>query len=187
MNLAVEPQNATDLIDRLKAGDSEAYEKIYSLFSKTLLAAAYKKTGDKIIAEELVQNIFISLWEKRLNADIQNLQAYLFGSLKYAVMNHIRKQVLENKYMAYKNLDYNETHQDTASLVNLNDLSGLIEKGINSLPEKTQEVFRLSRYEHQTTKDISAELNISEKAVEYHITRSLKRIKQYIKNFYLFL
>lgn len=187
MTPLLEPQDSADLVDRLKADDKGAYEKIYFLFSKPLLSAAYKKTGDKIIAEELVQNIFISLWEKRLEADIQNLPAYLFGSLKFGVMNHIRKQVMENKYIEYKNLNYSENHQDTASQVDLNDLSGLIEKGINSLPEKTQEVFRLSRYEHQTTKDISAELNISEKAVEYHITRSLKRIKQYIKNFYLFL
>ncbi|WP_131535683.1 RNA polymerase sigma factor [Pedobacter nototheniae] len=187
MTLLVEPQDSADLINRLKTGDKGAYEKIYFLFSKSLLSAAYKKTGDKIIAEELVQNIFISLWEKRLSAEIQNLQSYLFGSLKFSVINHIRKQVMENKYIEYKNLNYSENHQDTANIVSLNDLSGLIEEGINSLPEKTQEVFRLSRYEHQTTKDISAELNISEKAVEYHITRSLKRIKLYIKNFYSFL
>ncbi|MGN8058319.1 sigma-70 family RNA polymerase sigma factor [Pedobacter sp. 22163] len=182
-----EPEKSNDLLDRLKMGDKQAYEKIYFTYSNELLLAAYKKTGDKVIAEELVQNIFISLWEKRQEAVINNLQAYLFGALKLSVINHIRSLVMENKYMEYQILTYSEDHQDTTNLVDLHDLSSIIEEGINSLPEKTQEVFRLSRYQHQSTKDISAGLNISEKAVEYHITRSIKRIKEYIKNFYIFL
>lgn len=175
-----------DLLDRLKKGEENAYEKIYQTFSRDLLVAAYKKTGDKTIAEELVQNIFISLWEKRSDLKIENLQAYLFGALKLSVINHIRRLVMANKYMEYQSFTYSEDHEDTANLVDLNDLSNIIEKGISSLPEKTQEVFRLSRYQYQSTKDISNELNISEKAVEYHITQSIKRIKEYIKNFYIF-
>ncbi|MCX2473929.1 sigma-70 family RNA polymerase sigma factor [Pedobacter sp. MC2016-05] len=181
-----EPEKSIDLLLRLKQGDKQAYEQIYFTFSKELLYAAYKKTGDKVVAEELVQNIFISLWEKRQDLQIKNLQAYLFGALKLSVINHVRSLVMENKYMAYQTLTYSENHQDTANLVDLHDLSSIIEEGINSLPEKTQEVFRLSRYQHQSIKDISTDLNISEKAVEYHITRSIKRIKEYIKNFYLF-
>jgi len=181
-----EPEKSIDLLVRLKLGDKQAYEQIYFTFSKELLYAAFKKTGDKVVAEELVQNIFISLWEKRQDLQIKNLQAYLFGALKLSVINHVRSLVMENKYMEYQTLTYNENHQDTANLVDLHDLSSIIEEGINSLPEKTQEVFRLSRYQHQSVKDISTDLNISEKAVEYHITRSIKRIKEYIKNFYLF-
>lgn len=182
-----EPDKSQDLLNRLKLGDKQAYEHIYFAFSKELLYAAYKKTGDRVIAEELVQNIFISLWEKRHDLQINNLQAYLFGALKLGVINHIRSLVMENKYMEYQSLTYSENHQDTANLVDLHDLSSIIEEGINSLPEKTQEVFRLSRYQHQSTKDIATGLNITEKAVEYHITRSIKRIKEYIKNFYIFL
>jgi len=182
-----EPEISYDLVMRLKQGDQLAYEKIYFNFSKALLYAAYKKTGDKIVAEELVQNIFISLWEKRENLQIINLQAYLFGALKFSVINYIRGLVIENKYMDYQTLHYSEDHQDTANQLDLHDLSSIIEQGINSLPEKTQEVFRMSRYQYHSTKEISSELNISEKAVEYHITRSVKRIKEYIKNFYIFL
>lgn len=180
------PEKSTDLLKHLKQGDKQAYEKIYFAFSKALLYAAYKKTGDKLIAEELVQKIFISLWEKRFDLQIDNLQAYLFGALKLSVINHVRSLVMENKYMEYQALTYAEDHQDTSNLIDVQDLSAIIEKGINSLPEKTQEVFRLSRYQYQSTKDISTELNMSEKAVEYHITRSIKRIKEYIKNFYIF-
>ncbi|MBB2145603.1 sigma-70 family RNA polymerase sigma factor [Pedobacter sp. LMG 31464] len=184
---SIEPEQSSELVLRLKSGDVLAYEIIYNVFVKELLATAYKKTGDRVLAEELVQNIFISIWEKRESLVIINLRAYLFGSLKLSVINHIRSLVIENKYKEYKQVSFQEDYQDTSNLVDLQDLSGLIEEGLNSLPTKTQEVFRLSRYGNQSTKDISSKLKISEKAVEYHITRSLKRLKQYLKKFYIFL
>lgn len=183
---ALQQEDFTDLVNRLKLGDAIAYEKIYLNFSKELLAQAYKKTSDKVIAQELVQNIFISLWEKRETADIKDVKNYLFGALKFGIINHIRAAVVANKYIEYEQIAYRANSEDTESLVGLKDLSEIIEKSLNSLPEKTQEVFRLSRYSHQSTKDISSGLNISEKAVEYHITRSLKHIKEHLKNFYVF-
>jgi RNA polymerase sigma-70 factor (ECF subfamily) len=182
-----ESEKSNDLLDLLKQGDKQAYEKIYHTFSKELLLVAYKKTGDKLIAEEIVQNIFISLWERKEELNISNLHGYLFGAMKFAVINHIRSLVMENKYMEYQSLTYSENDQDTHHQIELHDLSSLIEQSLNSLPEKTQEVFRLSRFQHQSTKAISASMNISEKAVEYHITQSIKRIREYIKNFYIFL
>lgn len=182
---SIQPEESLDLINRLKLGDAAAYEKIYNGYSKELLSQAYKKTGDKVIAQELIQNIFISLWEKRATADIKDLRNYLFGSLKFGVINHIRAEVVANRYIEYEQITYRANSEDTSSMVGLKDLSEIIEKSLNSLPEKTQEVFRLSRYSHQSTKDISNGLNISEKAVEYHITRSLKRIREYLKNFYI--
>jgi len=183
---SLQPEDFTDLVNRLKLGDVVAYEKIYFNFSKELLAQAYKKTGDKVIAQELVQNIFISLWEKREIATIKDIRFYLFGALKFGIVNHIRAEVIANRYIEYEQISYRKNSEDTEHLVGLKDLSEIIEKSLNSLPEKTQEVFRLSRYDHKSTKDISSGLNISEKAVEYHITRSLKHIKEHLKNFYVF-
>jgi len=184
---SLEPEDFTDLVNRLKLGDAVAYKQIYLHFSHELLVQAHKKTGDKVIAQELVQNIFISLWEKRETAAIKDIRNYLFGALKYGVINHIRAEVIANKYIEYEQISYRANSEDTEALVGLKDLTEIIEKSLNSLPEKTQEVFRLSRYSHQSTKDISNGLNISEKAVEYHITRSLKHIKEHLKNFYVFL
>ena len=173
-------------MNRLKSGDVAAYEKIYFSYSKELLSSAYRKTGDRVLAEELVQNIFIALWEKRKDLDILDIRNYLFGALKFSVINHIRNESVANRYIAHQQLSAVENPEDTSVVLDLKDLSGLIEEGLNSLPHKTQEVFRLSRFAHHSTKDISSELNISEKAVEYHITRSIKRIREYVKHFYFF-
>lgn len=179
------PEEQDVLFSRLRNGDELAYEEIYRSYSKLLLQAAYQKTKDKIVAEDLVQNIFISIWEKRESLMVKDARHYLLGCLKYSVINYIRAQVVENKYIAFSQYTHTE-EQEVYSKIELNDLSGILEKGISSLPEKTQEIFRLSRFEHQSIKKISVGLKISEKAVEYHITRSLKFIKNYLKNNYLF-
>lgn len=184
------PGQDEQLFLRLKTGDALAYEEIYSKYSKFLLQAAYNKLRDKIAAEDLVQNIFISIWEKRASMDIKDTKNYLLGSLKYAVINYIRTKMMEHKYLAFIQ-KYNLEHtadfesENVLHALELKDLSHLIEEGISSLPDKTREVFKLSRIEHHSAKKISLELKISEKTVEYHITRSLKLIKAYLKNYLL--
>lgn len=169
---------------RLKAGDQAAYKEIYEKFSKLLFQVAYNKIRDKVVTEDMVQNIFISIWEKREDLMVKDAKSYLLGCLKYAVMNYIRAQVMENKYLAFSR-NKHDAEEWIFSDTDVNDLSAIIEKGISSLPDKTQEIFRLSRFEHQSTKNISLNLKISEKTVEYHITRSIKFIKAYLKHYYL--
>ena len=180
-----ETESCQLLFLRIKAGDQQAYREVYDKFSKFLLQAAYNKVRDQVVAEDLVQNIFIALWEKREELQVKDPKYYLLGCLKYAVINYIRAQVMENKYAAFsKNNASGE--EEIFSVIEVNDLSAIIEKGISSLPDKTQEIFRLSRFGHQSTKDISMDLKISEKTVEYHITRSIKFIRAYLKHYYLF-
>jgi RNA polymerase sigma-70 factor (ECF subfamily) len=182
-----EQEQFDELFFRLRSGDKLAYEKIYQLYNKDLLHLAFRKTRDKIVAEDLVQNIFISVWEKRESLKVQNGWAYLYGALKYAIINHIRAQVMQNKFISASENNYMPDQQSSSSLAEFHELTSLIEEGINTLPEKTQKIFRLSRFEHQSIKMISIDLKISEKTVEYHITRSLKWIKGYLKNHYLFI
>ncbi|RZM25307.1 MAG: sigma-70 family RNA polymerase sigma factor [Pedobacter sp.] len=176
-------QKFDELFLRLKTGDRLAYEEIYRLHSKELLQLAYRKTRDKVVAEDLVQNIFISIWDKRERLEVHDGWNYLCGALKFSIINYIRSQVIENKYLDFSRLHFDES-EGGSNTAELNDLSSVIERGLTALPEKTQKIFRLSRYEHQSTKNISSTMNISEKTVEYHITRSLKWMKKYIDNNY---
>lgn len=175
-----------ELFLRLRTGDRHAYEEIYRLYCKELLQTAYRKTRDRVVAEDLVQNIFISIWDKRETLHVRDGWSYLCGALKFSIINYVRSQVIENKYLDFSKSRFSETEQ-SSDKAELQDLSSVIERGLSSLPDKTQKIFRLSRYEHLSTKNISASMNISEKTVEYHITRSLKWMKEYISNNYIFL
>ncbi|RYF18007.1 MAG: sigma-70 family RNA polymerase sigma factor [Flavobacteriales bacterium] len=166
---------------RLKADDVLAYELIYNKYAKLLLRHAFSKTADKIIAEELVQNIFISLWENRHKLNVINGQSYLFSALKFSVINHYRSLMVQHKYEDYVKVNSPVTEDTILQGFEEKELSQQIEIALNHLPNKTKEVFLLSRMQHQNNKEISAKLNISEKAVEYHITQSLKWLRHFLK------
>jgi len=162
-----EPENDDELFLRLQTGDVLAYEEIYHRYDKFLLQAAYNKIRDKTIAEDLVQNIFISIWEKRASLEVKDTKNYLLGCLKYAVINYIRAQVMENKYLTFAKESHPEEleQENITSAIELQDLSDMLNKGINTLPDKTKEIFKLSRFEHQSVRKISLGLHISEKSV----------------------
>jgi len=171
------------LIKLLKADDEAALNQIYLRYWKCLYLSALRKVRLREIAEELVQNIFISLWDRRQISDIVQLHCYLQTAIKYQVINYLKSKILSNKYLQLSSL--NETGADASaeSSLIIHDLTMAIDRAVHALPEKTQLVFRLSRFENHSVKEISRLMKISEKAVEYHITQSLKILRLHLKDF----
>lgn len=174
------------LVDLLKANDGLAFKEIYTRYWVGIYKAAYIKVYHKELAEELTQNLFTDLWRRRESVSINSLDCYLFGSLKYSIINHYKSQLVKEKYQDHLNAQQLNITSSTDDLALVNDLSKALNQGISLLPKKTGEVFRLSRIDNRSTKEISQQLNISEKAVEYHITQSLKSMRFHLKE-YLFL
>lgn len=174
------------LVDLLKASDELAFKEIYTRYWKGIYKAAYAKVYHKELAEEITQNLFVDLWKRRETIAINSLDNYLFGSLKYSIINHYKSQLVKEKYQTHLDNQQPPVTNNTDDLAILNDLSKAFNEGISLLPKKTGEVFRLSRIDNRSTKEISQELNISEKAVEYHITQSIKSMRFHLKE-YLFL
>ncbi|MGI4750761.1 MAG: sigma-70 family RNA polymerase sigma factor [Janthinobacterium lividum] len=172
-----------ELIVFLKVDHADAVKEIYRRYWKEILLVFYRKLQDQALAEEFTQKLFISLWEKRKALEIKQLRFYLFGSIKYSIINHHKALLVKNKYLDAYQQGKQPYENATEKQVLLHDLSAAIEKGIELLPVKTQQVFRLSRMQHQSVKEISSCMNISEKAVEYHITRSLKVLKIYLQEY----
>jgi RNA polymerase sigma-70 factor (family 1) len=174
------------ILDLFKDSDSYASKEIYLRYWKQVYQAAYKKLQSKELAEELTQNLFVDLWKRRESLEINNLSAYLFGSLKFAIINYFKSQVVQERYQLHMQ-KLRQVNESTDHLILFHDLADALDKGIELLPKKTAEVFRLSRMNNYSVRDISKELNISEKAVEYHITRSLKTMRFHLKEYLLLL
>lgn len=174
------------LTDRLKDGDESAFKEVYLRYWKEIYKTAYVKLHHRELAEELTQNLFVDLWKRRQTTRIESLSCYLFGSLKWSIINHYKSQLVKEKYQDHLNAQPHRTTNSTDEFVLHRDLSHALNEGIALLPKKTREVFKLSRIENRSTKEISIALNISEKSVEYHITRSIKSMRFYLKE-YLFL
>lgn len=173
------------LLTLLKADDGFALEEIYHRYSASIYMAAFRKLRSKEAAEELVQNLFISLWARRSDIAIENIESYLFSALRYQVIDFIRRKIIrERAHLQSKDIARTEENSSESKLL-LQELSRAIDNTIKRLPQKTQEIFRLSRYEHLSVKEIAQSMNLSEKAVEYHVTQSLKLMRLHLKEFML--
>lgn len=171
------------LLRLLKAGDDLAFKEIYSRYWKPIFEAAYHRIGNREIAKELVQTVFLRIWEKRHTIQINNLPGYLQTAIKNRIINYLESTLVHKKYLQHVMDTTAGTCQGTESVINFNELSRALEKALNMLPEKTRHVFRLSRFDHLSIREIAASMNISEKAVEYHITQSLKTLRLHLKDY----
>jgi len=174
--------NDEQLLHLLENDDERAFHAIYQLYWKECFTIAYQKLNSKTLAEEATQNIFISLWERRNQVKIQNLQSYLYTSVKYQVLNFIKQKISSEKLshsLAKQQLSGNKIEEQ----IFFNDLEIALEKAIQNLPNKTSQIYQLSRYECLTGKEIARRMGLSEKSVEYHITKALKYLRVELKDY----
>jgi RNA polymerase sigma-70 factor (family 1) len=171
------------LVRLMRVDDSDAFNEIYKRYWKPLFESARYKTKSDEIAEELLQNLFLNLWEKRAAQQIENLGAYLFTILKYQIVNHYRALFLAEKYADFAQARREGYEHEADVDVNIQDIVAIFEKVLQQLPEKTSRVFHMSRLEHKTTREIATALELPERTVEYHITQSLKQLRQQLRDF----
>lgn len=155
-----------------------AFHEIFNRYWSHLYATAYQRVRNKEAAEEIVQDLFTSLWVKRKNVQIHtSLAAYLFTSVRYRVLNHIEKEAVRKNYKDALQIVTTVCENPTEETVFLNDLTRKIDKEIDLLPSKCRSVFELSRKEYKTNKEIAVMLGISEKTVENHLTKAITRLR----------
>jgi RNA polymerase sigma-70 factor (family 1) len=171
------------LVQRFQSGDSKAFEEIYDRYWLKLYSLAFTQIGTKEEAEDLIHNLFESLWKKRSELAIRNLTTYLIASVKYMSVAYIKSQINMRKYQEY--LIFQEINRATSTedIINFSDLQKAVEEAMKTLPEKTVEIFKMSRFDKKSVREIAEHLQLSEKAVEYHITKSLKVLKEHLKYF----
>lgn len=171
------------LLKLLKISDELAYKEIYLRYWRKLYYAAVSKTNSKEVAEDILQSVFTDLWDRRERHNIINIAAYLETAVKYQIINYIKAAISKRTQHPGLN-ELQKTEENTADLtLLLRELNTAIDKAISQLPQKTQAIFRLSRFEKQSNKEISRIMDLSEKAVEYHITQSLKLLRFNLKDF----
>lgn len=171
----------TYLIDGLKQGNKEIFDKIFRTYYSDLVNYCYRFVNDDDTAEEIVQNIFTNLWIKHESLSINSsLKSYLYKSVQNQAINYINYLKQKNKYKEYIALSDlgNNVDTSTTSAIEENDIKLYLNETILMMPEKCREVFELKRYEGLKNKEIAEKLNISTKTVEKHITKALSLLKQ---------
>lgn len=173
------------LLKLIKQGDQVAFKHLFYEYVDALERFIMYYIHDREKAQELVLDIFTYIWEHRENFEIRlTLKAYLFQSAKNKAFTYIRdkKESFYIDDVITVELGENENYE-----LEVKELSRLIQEAVSLLPEKCREIFKKSREENLTNKEIAALLNISEKTVEGQITIALKRIRTFLGSSYSYL
>lgn len=165
-----------ELMDRMRSGDTAAFKLIYNKYWNQLYYSAYNILKDQQICEDVIQEIFINLWNKRELIEIKiSLKAYLFASTRYEVYRQIRygsvhEELFENVY------ERMETHSEYGNIEH-RELLSQINSIVDKLSSKCKVVYKLSREEQLTHKQIASQLDISTKTVENHLNKALRQLR----------
>ncbi|MHA4893568.1 RNA polymerase sigma-70 factor [Pedobacter sp. PWIIR3] len=174
-----------ELIDLLSKDSKEAFDEIYRRHWSAMYLAGFNMLQDHDACMDVVQDVFVWIWNKRAELGILSLKSYLISAVKYKVTNVIRKSKLRQSFLDQVENEEPSFNNVTSEL-ELKELKEVLVRFTAELPDRCREVFDLSRNEHLSNKEISKKMGISEKAVERQMTIALKRLKISLLRMFLF-
>lgn len=179
------------LITRIQNNDEKAFEDIFRRYFQVLNEYAVFYTEDPQLSEDIVQDIFLKLWHSRHKISIHTtLKGYLYRSVHNRCIQYLRHKAVEQQHK-----DSHQAKLQEAILMNRlffengitrlfeSEIKLLIQKSLDELPEKTREIYILSRKRYLTNKEIAKKKNISEKSVEYHISKVMESLRKYLRDY----
>lgn len=166
------------LLSLLKDDNTTAFNTIYNRYSKMLYLYIFSKLDTGEISKDVLQELFISLWEKRHTLSIhESLKSYLYQAARHKIVDIYRKNATYRKYLQQLIEHFDaQPHTITESIDYKTKTQELFE-AINHLPERMKEVFMLSRFENLTVEQIANRLGLSQQTVKNQITKALKILR----------
>lgn len=176
------------LIRKIMDDDSKAFQLVYEKYSRQLISFAASYLPDISDAEEIIQTVFVELWENRAQLDPQRFaKNYLYKVTVNKVFNHLKRKVIERKYLQYiEALDMN-TFNEAEKKIYHEELDAILKQVLEQLPEQQRKIFYLSRWDGLSHKEIADQLQISVRTVENQIYRAVKYIRENIKTDHLII
>ena len=165
-----------ELLERLRSGDENAFTEIYNRYWEKLLAVGYYHTHDKQAAEDIVHEVMMSLWSRKKELSIQSLNAYLGTAVKFSVFKAISRDRKRRELLSVQK--FPGYISDTEDKLDAKFLQEYLHGATQELPEKAKLVFIFSRNEELSIQDIAQRMDLSPKAVEYHMTKALRALKE---------
>lgn len=180
--------NDTDeeLMLLIQQGDQTAFESLYIKYAPLLISFANARIGSLDEAKDLIHDLFVHFWFQREEISIDvSVKAFLFAAVKYRIIDHIRKNSSRQKYreqLARLPLPIDAVEEK----IYARDLEDKIDKAIAGLSPRVKEVFKLSRYEHLSSRQIAARLDVSEQTVKNQLSTALNFLRAKLRTLSMF-
>lgn len=174
------------LIRKLKVGDRNAFQVIFEAYSEPLLHFAYSYLKDSNDTEEIVQDVFLHLWEIKSEVDEEkSLRSFLYKMTVNRVFNHLKHKIVRQKYESYMMNLTPSFSENPEEKLHKKELDERIQELLELLPEQKRKIFIMSRMKGISNAEISEKLGISLRTVENQVYRATKFIKDHLKEDYL--
>lgn len=171
-------------INEIRAGNRAAFDKVFLLYFKKLHAYAYSFVKDQEMAEEMVQNVFFRLWQKKEQLKPDGyLRAFLYRSVYNESISYLRRQKVRSSFAEQYTHELKNEHGNLSEEIAATELEQRIHEAINELPEKCAEIFRMSRMDQLRYQQIADVLHISVKTVENQMGKALKLLRVKLADF----
>lgn len=164
-----------ELTALLKRGDRNAFTEIYNRYWQAAYQSSFRILNDDEACMDVVQDVFVWLWEHRKQLEINVLKSYILTAVKFKMLNVIRQGKM--KEAVYGEVFKGEPEYSLEHNAEVKELMEIIAKFTDELPTQARQIFRMSRYEHLSNKEIALLMGISEKTVKNQINRSLKKLR----------
>lgn len=159
-------------------GNQKAFEEAFKTHFKSLYAYAFTIVKNDLAAEEMVQNVFFKIWEKKEQLNIQtSVTAYLYRSVYHECLNHIKHQKVKAAYQSHVAYHTKDQTDHAEKKVMLSELQQQLNIALEELPEQCRTIFQMSRFEELKYQEIADRLGISVKTVENQMGKALKLLR----------
>jgi len=173
-------ENLKLLILQLQQGSEQAFTLLYDKYSKQLYRNILRLTKDEDVAEELLQDLFLKIWESRENINPEkSFKSFLYKVAENMVYAHIRKIAKDNRLIDKLVISYVDIDTNAEDLIISKENQDLLHKAIAHLPPQRKQVYMLCKLEGKSYEEVSSELGISTSTIRNQIVKANKAVKQY--------
>ena len=172
--------NEKELLELIAKGDEYAFAKLFAHYRDKIYSVAFKLTKSDVIAEEIVQDVFLKIWLMRSNLiEIQNFGAYLFIVTRNDVYKVLKGIARNYKNTLLKDNDQSFANNETIDLVMEKEYQGLLQRAVDRLPNQQKQVYYLVKEQGLKRDEVAHQLNIQPETVKFHLAQAMKNIRAF--------
>jgi RNA polymerase sigma-70 factor (ECF subfamily) len=181
--MTVEEEN--NWLELVAAGNERAFRSLYDEYAGSVYALAFSYLKSPLAAQDVVQDVFLKIWEKRGDlSSVSNFPGWLRILTRNYLINSLKKKIPTSFKEDISRLEFAEKGLPPSGQLDYKEMASIIRQAVHALPPRQQQVYKLSRDKDFTLNEIAAELGISYNTVREHMTAALKNIRTYLEEHY---